>query len=210
MKKTVQIQDEGGETVAAPVESTDLPDREGSKDCECGEGCENCNDCEDCKECQDCEGCKDCHDCRQGQDQKAYKELYQRALADLENTRKRFETEKTQIARFAQFAAALDLLPVIDNFYRATEHVPAEQQQEAWVVGVMHIQKQLLEVLSDWGVSEIPAQVGDQFDPNLHEALGTTLNDQVPEDQIITIQSKGYRLQDRVLRPTKVIVSKSN
>ena len=139
-----------------------------------------------------------------------YQDLYMRALAEAENARKRTLLEQEQFKKYAQLASALDLLPVVDNFYRATEHIPESEQSAAWVVGIMHIQKQLIGVLEGWGVSEIAAKVGDQFNPDQHEALGTVLNAELEEDQIVTIQNKGYSLNGRVLRPTQVIVSKIN
>lgn len=137
-----------------------------------------------------------------------YKLLWQRVLADQENGRRRLEQDKEQFARFALEGFISELLPVVDNFYRATDHIPQEQQSEGWVAGVLYIQKQLLDALEKRGVSEIPAKEGGAFDPNQHEAIGTEASDTVPEDHIIAIKNKGYMLHDRVLRPTQVIVSK--
>jgi len=138
-----------------------------------------------------------------------YKVLYQRLLADQENNRRRFEQDKQQYAKYALVGAAESLLPVVDNFYRATEHVPADQKDSAWLTGIMHIQKQLGAALEEWGVEEIPAKPGDAFDPQLHEAIGTVENAEIPEDHIATIQNRGYRLNGRVIRPVIVLTSKA-
>lgn len=139
-----------------------------------------------------------------------YQDLYARALAEGENLRKRFEQEKAQFSKFALSGAVESLLPVVDNFYRATEHVPEEQKNSAWLTGIMHIQKQLLDTLSDWGVAEIPVKIGDQFDPSLHEAIGTVETDDVADDAIVSIQQRGYTLKDRIIRPAQVTTNLKN
>ena len=136
-----------------------------------------------------------------------YEQLYQRTLADSENLRRRVEEEKKQFAKYAQGALVEDLLPVVDNFYRATEHVPDEQRKSAWLTGILHIQKQLLDVLMAAGISEIAVKKGDAFNSQLHEAIGTAVSTEVPEDHIIEVKNRGYMLHDRMLRPAQVIVS---
>jgi molecular chaperone GrpE len=138
-----------------------------------------------------------------------YQALYQRALADQENARKRAATEKEQFAKFAQMTAALDLLPIVDNFSRALDHVPEDQKNNPWITGVLYIQKQLLDVLEGWGVNEQPVKPGDRFDPNHHDALANEESSEVPEDHIIRIQSKGYTMHDRVIRSAQVVVATS-
>lgn len=136
-----------------------------------------------------------------------HKELWQRALAELENLRKREATERQNHAKYALQAFLEDLLPVVDNFYRATEHVPSELQNSAWVNGILYIQKNLLDVMSQRGVVPIEAKPGDPFDPTRHEAIGTVEGDQ-PEETIASVVAQGYMLHDRVLRPTQVTVNK--
>ncbi len=136
-----------------------------------------------------------------------YFSLYQRALAEQENMRKRLTTEKDQFAKFAQLGAVLDLLPVVDNFYRATDHVPADQKDSAWITGVLYIQKQLLDVLAQWGVEELAVKPGDAFSPDSHEALSSEQSESVPAEHIISIQNRGYTMNGRVIRPAQVVVS---
>lgn len=137
-----------------------------------------------------------------------YKELWQRSLADHDNLRKRLEVDRQNFAKFSLESFIEEILPVVDNFYRATEHVPADQQNNGWVTGILYIQKQLIDVLTQQGLSEIPAKVGDHFDPIHHEAIGTAHQEDQPEDVIIEIKNKGYQLHDRMLRPVQVIVNK--
>lgn len=139
-----------------------------------------------------------------------YKGMYQRSLADLENNRKRYEQDKQQFAKYALTGATESILPVVDNFYRATDHIPAEQKDTPWTTGIMHIRKQLLDSLETWGVQEIPVKPGDPFDPSIHEAIGTLEETDIPEDHVATIQNRGYRLNGQVVRPAIVLISKNN
>lgn len=140
------------------------------------------------------------------EDHADYKEKWQRALADLENARKRFEQEKQALGKFAVAALLEDLLPVLDNFDRATEHVPAEEKDSPWVAGIQYIRKNLHDAVEGHGVSEIPALPGEAFDPATQEAIGTVASADKPEDTVAEIKAKGYRLHDRVLRPALVTV----
>lgn len=136
-----------------------------------------------------------------------YKEKWQRALADLENSRRRFEQEKANLIRYGTEGLLEDLLPVIDNFYRATEHVPEEQKNSPWVTGIQYIQKNLIDVLEGRGVKEIPAKKGDQFDASIHEAIAAEEHAELPDNSILEVKNRGYRLHEKVLRPVQVVVT---
>lgn len=133
-----------------------------------------------------------------------YQELYLRSVAEQENLRKRLEQEKRQFAQFALTGAVENLLPVVDNFYRATAHVPADQQNSSWLTGILHIQKQLTDILAEWGVEEIPTKPGDAFNAELHEAIGTVEAADLPEDTVAVVNQRGYKLQGKVIRPVIV------
>jgi molecular chaperone GrpE len=138
-----------------------------------------------------------------------YKEKWQRAMAELENSRRRFDQEKATIRQFASQGLMEDLLPVIDNFDRATAHIPEDQRQLPWVTGVLYIQKNLGDTLERHGLQEIPAKPGDAFDPHQHEAIGTAEPGDHPEDTVVEIVAKGYKLQERIVRPVQVLVARS-
>jgi molecular chaperone GrpE len=135
-----------------------------------------------------------------------YQALYQRALADQENMRKRFEEERKLLSKLAVGDLVLDLLPILDNFTRATEHVPAEQKESSWTQGILYIRKQMMDALESRGVSEMSAKEGDQFNPDIHEAIGTVVDNDKQEDSIAEVKSCGYKLHDRIIRPVQVIV----
>lgn len=137
-----------------------------------------------------------------------FKDKWQRALAELENNRKRHEQDKETFKKFVLEGFIADLIPVVDNFYRATEHIPQEQQNTPWVAGIQYIQKNLLDVLEQRGVGEMLVKPGDVFNPELHEAIAAEDNPDTPEDHIISIKNRGYRLYDRVIRPAQVVVRK--
>jgi len=150
----------------------------------------------------------DCH--RKDEELAEYKEKLQRLFADTENNRKRAEVEKQQFQKFALEGFIEELLPVIDNFYRATEHVPEEQKNSPWVTGISYIQKNLLDVLEAHGVKEMQVNPGDRFNPSLHEAIGVESSEDLPDDHISKVQTRGYLLHERVLRPAQVIVNHQN
>jgi molecular chaperone GrpE len=141
-----------------------------------------------------------------GKEPDNHREKWQRAVAEMENMRKRFESDRITHNKYALDSFIEELLPVVDNFYRATEHVPAELQNSAWVTGIMYIQKNLLDVLEHRGVKEIVANPGDSFDPAKHEAISAAEGSAFNEHQVAEIKNKGYMLHDRVLRPTQVTV----
>ncbi len=135
-----------------------------------------------------------------------YQSLYQRALADQDNLRKRFDDERKLMGKLAIGDLVIDLLPVLDNFTRATEHVPAEEKESAWATGILYIRKQLMDVLAERGVEEVSAKPGEKFNPSEHEAIGTVTTSDQPDDTIAEVKSMGYRLYDRIVRPVQVIV----
>ena len=136
-----------------------------------------------------------------------YKEKWQRAVADADNMRKRFEVERKNHSTYALESFLEELLPVVDNFYRATEHVPVDLEKSSWVTGILYIQKNLLDVLEKEGVQEIPVKAGDSFDPHTHEAIQVEKFEDKEEGVITKVITKGYRMHERILRPAQVAVS---
>jgi len=140
--------------------------------------------------------------------QEDFKDKYLRAQAEAENQRKRFEADRASLLRYGQEGLIEDLLPVVDNFDRATEHVPADQQGSSWVSGIQYIQKNLMDVLAQHGVTSVEAKAGEAYDPETQEAIGTVETNDTPEDHIVQVVAKGYRLHDKLLRPVRVTVAK--
>lgn len=135
-----------------------------------------------------------------------YLDGWQRALAELANARKRFERERDQAYTNAKVGIFLQLIPVIDDFERAFESVPEEQPGLDWAEGIRLIHQKFARLLEQEGIEPIDA-VGNPFDPFLHEAVTHEPSDEVPAGEVIACLRKGYRLGERVLRPSMVRVS---
>ena len=131
-----------------------------------------------------------------------------RAVADLENYRKRMAREKADAIRFGNQNLLLSLLPVIDNFNMGM--MAAEQDSGSMIyMGMQMVQKQLEGFLADQGVKELAIKAGDVFDPKQHDAMSQEESDDIAEGSIIRVMRKGYTMGDRLLRPANVVVSGS-
>ncbi|MBR5310900.1 MAG: nucleotide exchange factor GrpE [Oscillospiraceae bacterium] len=128
---------------------------------------------------------------------------YLRTLAEYDNFRKRSQREKEAIYGDATAEAVKKLLPVLDSFERALNY---ECKDEEFKKGISLIQNTLKEIFDNMGVKEIP-DMGEQFDPNLHEAVMHIDNPELPENVITDVYRKGYMLGDKVIRHTMVIVA---
>lgn len=131
-----------------------------------------------------------------------------RIAADFDNYRKHAEAEKREMYKLAQASTLLELTPVLDNFRRATDHLPSELEGNNWVTGVLYVEKQLEQIFEQLGVTKIKT-VGELFNPQLHEAVETEHSDTIPADHITQEIESGYMLGNKVLKPAKVKVSTS-
>jgi molecular chaperone GrpE len=137
-----------------------------------------------------------------------YLKGWQRAQADLSNYRKQVEKEQTEFAKFATGVVICEILPVIDNFDRALAHIPEDQKDSEWVKGIISIRSQLADIFSKLGVTKIEC-VGKPFNPAEHEALMSEESKDHPQDTVIAELEAGYKLHDKVIRPSKVKISKN-
>ncbi len=137
---------------------------------------------------------------------------WKRCQADFENYKKRQETLQWELAKYSGLNLILQILPVLDNFHAATDHIPADQKDDQWVVGIMYIQKQLEKILEDNGVKEIAAKAGDDFDPKIHEAISDSnlpKKEHSNDSNVLKIKKvtmKGYQMEEKVVRAARVIV----
>lgn len=129
-----------------------------------------------------------------------------RAVADLQNFRKRAIAEAVSARETAASEIAAKLLPILDNFERTLEAVDSGASQESILTGIRLIEKQLRDTLEAHKVSPIHA-LGTEFDPSRHEAVALMESDQPPGTVLAEIE-KGYTIGEQVLRPTKVTISK--
>jgi molecular chaperone GrpE len=130
---------------------------------------------------------------------------WHRSAADFANYKRRNDEERATLTQFANAVLIGKLLAVLDDFDRALENVPAEAH-DPWVEGVRLTERKLRNVLESEGVVAIEA-VGQPFDPNLHEAVVHEDTADHPDNQVIGELQRGYRLHDRVIRPSLVRVA---
>jgi molecular chaperone GrpE len=130
---------------------------------------------------------------------------YQRLAADFENYKRRSRQDLTDRTQFANEELLRKLLPLRDNLQRALEHAP-EGIDRNWFEGIRMVARQFDDVLQAQGLSTIPA-VGEKFDPAQHEAIASEETDDHEEGTIVEEMQPGYRLHNRVLRPTLVKVA---
>ena len=136
-----------------------------------------------------------------------YLDSWRRSIAELSNAKKRMAREQEELRGLAAFRLIEKLLPIVDDVERAFTVVPQEQADSDWVNGFRLIQRKLQGFLESEGVKPIPAE-GEMFDPAVHYAVTHEEADGYREGQVIAELARGYRLGDRVLRPSMVRVAK--
>lgn len=129
-----------------------------------------------------------------------------RQLAEFENFRNRTEKEKSQMYAVGARDVIEKILPVVDNFERGIKAIPEEEKESAVADGMEKIYKQLMTVLTDLGVTPIEA-VGQEFDPNLHNAVMHVEDEELGENVVAEEFQKGYQYRDAVLRHSMVKVA---
>ncbi len=138
-----------------------------------------------------------------------YKDKYWRALAELENVRKRLQKEKQDLAKFAAENVIVEFLAPLDQLEAALKFAEnSSDEVRNWALGFQMILAQFKEVLASHGVEAFTSH-GESFDPHLHEALEILHTDDHPHETVIHEYSKGYRMGQRTIRPAKVRVSKA-
>ena len=137
------------------------------------------------------------------------KDKYMRAMAETENIRKRAAKEKIETIKRANKDLLLSLLNFMDNFERAIKagENNSDIQNSEYYKGIELIHKQFIDFIHDNGVEEIEC-LGEEFNPNLHEALTMVEIPDCEHEKIVEVYAKGYKLNDELLRTAKVIVGK--
>jgi molecular chaperone GrpE len=135
-----------------------------------------------------------------------------RALAEVENIRRRADKEKTEASQYAVTKFARDMVGIADNFARALAAVPAavrdsaDPQVKAVLDGVEATDRQLIQTLERYGVK--PVDTSGKFDPNLHQAIAEVPADGKPAGSIVDVMQTGFMIGERLLRPAMVTVAK--
>ncbi len=138
------------------------------------------------------------------EDTEGFQEKYMRLMADFQNYKKRVEKEKSDIFAFANEKIILDILNVLDNFERA---ILQGSSDDKFLEGMNMVLKQQNQVLINAGVEEIKSN-GEEFDPNMHNAIMMEESGDIESGKITETLQKGYLLKGKVLRPSMVKVKK--
>lgn len=137
-------------------------------------------------------------------DNRDLKEKLLRSMADIENMRKRHQKEKADLSKYGNEKLMEDLLPALDSFSSALSSQES-QSVEAYADGVLMVHKQLLSIMEKHGLKGFDSQ-GEEFDPNLHQAIQRVEED-VKQETVKEEFQRGYHLNERLLRPAIVSVS---
>ena len=135
-----------------------------------------------------------------------YLNSWKRTAADFENFKKRKEGESAELIHFAKEVTVVKMLPTLESLEEALKHAPEDKQFQEWSDGVVKIVQQLEKVLLELGVEKIES-MGQKFDHTLHEAVEHVDSQEDPGIVIEEVQ-KGYKLNDKVIRHSKVRVAK--
>ena len=130
-------------------------------------------------------------------------ERYMRLMAEFQNFKRRAAREKSDIHAYANEKIIGELLPVLDNFERALD--TKSEDVEGYAKGMELIFTQLRTALEHAGLAEIPA-MGEEFEPNVHNAVMTEDSEEIEDNHISKVLQKGYKLNDKVIRPSMVAV----
>jgi molecular chaperone GrpE len=129
-----------------------------------------------------------------------------RAVAELENFKKRSTHERSRLQKYRYEALLRDLLPIVDNMDRAVGHCADTGKSDPVAEGLCMIAGMFRDLLEKYGVKEICA-LDEPFDPQFHEAIARLPSPEKPANTVVEQMEKGYLYQDRLLRPAKVVVS---
>lgn len=141
------------------------------------------------------------------EEKQEYLDGWQRAKADFINAKKKEEELRAGLVSFAKEGLILDLLTAIDNFDMAFANKDVwESVDKNWRIGIEHIHSQLLKALEDHGLKQFNP-IGDKFDPVCHDSVETVVvHNENDDHKVIDVLQKGYKLNDKVIRPAKVKV----
>jgi len=139
---------------------------------------------------------------------KDLKDKYLRALADLDNYRKRTEKDMEEYRRYSKVDFFIRIIPAIENLDRAIDGCVLNGNYESFYKGMEIIHRQIKDTLKILGLVEFSG-LGEIFDPTRHEAMGMVETDEKPENTVIEEISKGYMVGGKVIKPARVLVARS-
>lgn len=142
---------------------------------------------------------------------KKFEDNFLRAVAESENVKKRTEKDIESAHKYAVSGFAKDLIDVLENLHRSTDHVTEEQKADKTVSqileGIELTRNEFIRVFKKYGLERISPKVGEKFDHNYHQAISQQKSDKYDPNSILNVTQAGYILNDRLIRPALVIVS---
>ena len=135
-----------------------------------------------------------------------FRDLALRSQADFDNFKKRATREKEEAIKYANSSLLERLIAIVDNFELGLTAAKSEGEQSPIYSGMSMVLKQLTDFLAENGLQPIDAE-GQKFDPNLHDAIAHEPSEKVPEGNVVRQMRRGYKIKDRLLRPSSVVVS---
>lgn len=140
-----------------------------------------------------------------------FKEKYYYLAAEMQNMQRRFDKEKENLLKYGSEKILRDMLDVVDNFERTLGFIQTDEDEKVKniAVGIDMITKQFVSTLEGHGLKKVEA-LGQEFDPNFHEALSQQADESKKDMEIIQVHQNGYTLNERLLRPAKVVVVKNS
>ncbi len=135
-----------------------------------------------------------------------YKAALQRERADFVNYKKRVEREKSELGANITAKTLLNVLPIIDDFDRAIQATPEDVKSNGWATGFSLIHKKFQDMLQNLGVEQINP-LGQPFDPNFHDAIGSDDSDEYESGAVLEVLQKGYVIEGKCIRPAIVRVA---
>ncbi len=144
------------------------------------------------------------------QEKAQYLSGWQRSRADFLNHIKDEQERIREAIKYANESTFIEILPILDSFDSAREVIPQDLTDNQYIRGFLRIKDQLKEFLEKEGIVEIRAELGEKFDPRVHEAVGTIEKGLYDQDCIGEIIKKGYKLKDKIIRPVQVKIVSDN
>lgn len=135
-----------------------------------------------------------------------YKTDYLYLRAEFDNYRKQMIKERADLLKYGAERLGRDLVAVLDNFERALSVKPSAENLQTYVKGIELTSQELKNVLSKNGIQEVPSE-GLVFNPSVHEALSSEPTDKMQPGHVLRVFQKGYKLNDKIIRPAQVVVS---
>jgi molecular chaperone GrpE len=148
---------------------------------------------------------------KEAKENEEYKTKFLYLAAEFENMKKRFEREKSDLLKYGSEKLLKSMVEVVDNFERTLNALKNDEDEKVKniVVGIEMVHKLFISSLKNFGLEQINA-VGEEFDPNFHEAMAQQPAEGKKDMEIIQEYEKGYILNGRLLRPSKVVVAKNS